>query len=597
MFNSKTLRVIPGVAAVSDPAIFNNFDTSQGYSAGANATTTYNSSGPNVRLTTSVAGDPGNANQCVKVVPQTGASIDASMFANFTFWINDTQGNNTVKVTMVDTSNALWSGWTATAAVQNTWVAISVPMSSVTGINKGAIKEIRLGEWNIGTYFVDGLQFNTLAAVIFNNFDTSQGYSAGANATAAYNSSGQNIQLTTSVAGDPGNANQCVKVVPQTGVSVDASTFANFTFWINDTQGNNTVKVTMVDTNNALWSGWTTTTATLNTWVGISLPMSSVTGINKGAIKEIRIGEWNRGTYYIDGLQFDNSAASGTWGVRTFAPYVDITAWPTPSINDTYAKTGQKYYTLAFIVSDSSTNPSWGGVYSMSDNFYLTEVNNIRSNGGDVIVSFGGAAGQELALTNTNVTSLQAKYQAVIDKYKLTWIDFDIEGGATGDTASVDRRNKAIKGLQDNNPGLHVAYCLPVMPTGLDDNALNLLKNAKTNGVRIDSVNIMAMDYYSNIANGQMGNNAIQAAKSTYNQCTNAGITTKIGVTPLIGKQDAGDPEIFFQSDATTLLSWAQSTSWMTSLHFWSLNRDSGQESTGISQAAYDFTNIFKAFK
>jgi aryl-phospho-beta-D-glucosidase BglC (GH1 family) len=143
----------------TNTVIFNNFDTSQGYSAGANATAAYNSAGQNIKLTTSVSGDPGNANQCVKVVPQTGGSVDASMFTNFTFWIEDTQGNNTVKVAMIDTNNAIWSGWT-TAAVQNTWIGISLPMNSVTGINKGAIKEIRIGEWNIGTYYVDGLQFN-----------------------------------------------------------------------------------------------------------------------------------------------------------------------------------------------------------------------------------------------------------------------------------------------------------------------------------------------------------------------------------------------------------------------------------------------------
>jgi hypothetical protein len=160
MFKKIVSHLLTESNAASDAVIFNNFDTSQGFSAGANATTSYNSSGQNIKLTTSVSGDPGNANQCVKVVPQTGASVDASMFANFTFWIDDTQGNNTVKVTMVDTSNALWSGWT-TAAVQNTWGGISLPMSSVTGINKGAIKEIRIGEWNKGTYYVDGLQFDT----------------------------------------------------------------------------------------------------------------------------------------------------------------------------------------------------------------------------------------------------------------------------------------------------------------------------------------------------------------------------------------------------------------------------------------------------
>ena len=48
----------------------------------------------------------------------------------------------------------------------------------------------------------------------------------------------------------------------------------------------------------------------------------------------------------------------------------------------------------------------------------------------------------------TDVTALAAGYQEVIDTYKLSWVDFDIEGAALADIISVDRRNKAIKLLQ-----------------------------------------------------------------------------------------------------------------------------------------------------
>ena len=41
---------------------------------------------------------------------------------------------------------------------------------------------------------------------------------------------------------------------------------------------------------------------------------------------------------------------------------------------------------------------------------------------------------------------MQAQYQAVIDAYTLTAIDFDIEGVAVADGPSVDRRNAAIAG-------------------------------------------------------------------------------------------------------------------------------------------------------
>ena len=55
--------------------------------------------------------------------------------------------------------------------------------------------------------------------------------------------------------------------------------------------------------------------------------------------------------------------------------------------------------------------------------------------GGDVIVSFGGAANHELAEVITSATALQAAYQSMIDAYGLTHIDFDIEGAAVADRA------------------------------------------------------------------------------------------------------------------------------------------------------------------
>lgn len=300
--------------------------------------------------------------------------------------------------------------------------------------------------------------------------------------------------------------------------------------------------------------------------------------------------------------QADNDT-SGSWGSRIFAPYVDVMLWPTFSINDCYEKTNQKFYTLAFITSNGAGNPAWGGITGIDTDFYADEINNIRSKGGDVIVSFGGANGIELAQSNTDAAALQSKYQSVIDKYKLTWIDFDIEGSAVADKAAVDRRNKAIKGLQARNPNLKVAFCLPVLPSGLTDDGLYVLKNAKENGVRIDVVNVMAMDYGDGQApnpDGKMGDYAIQAARATYDQCNSLGISVKIGVTPMIGKNDV-QTEVFYQSDARKLLSFAQSNSWVRLLAMWSVNRDNGRggalyQSSNITQTDLEFTNIFKVF-
>jgi hypothetical protein len=42
----------------------------------------------------------------------------------------------------------------------------------------------------------------------------------------------------------------------------------------------------------------------------------------------------------------------------------------------------------------SSGNPAWGGTDSIYNPYYANYIGGIRNNGGDVIVSFGGAGGE-----------------------------------------------------------------------------------------------------------------------------------------------------------------------------------------------------------
>src|SRR5206468_1781208 len=115
------------------------------------------------------------------------------------------------------------------------------------------------------------------------------------------------------------------------------------------------------------------------------------------------------------------------------------------------------------------------------------QVSALRSMGGDVIVSFGGAANQELAQSCTTVDALAAQYQAVVDAYGLTSIDFDVEGAAVADAASIDRRSKAIAQLQHSRK-LQVSLTLPVLPTGLTPDGLKVVRSARDNGVDVSVV-------------------------------------------------------------------------------------------------------------
>ena len=282
---------------------------------------------------------------------------------------------------------------------------------------------------------------------------------------------------------------------------------------------------------------------------------------------------------------------------KVYAPYVDVMLWPTFNLMNCYNATGQKYYTLAFITSGSNGQPAWGGITAMDQNFMLDQINQLRGVGGDVIVSFGGANGTPIDASITDVNALVSAYQSVINRYGLTWIDFDIEGFWIADQASIDRRNAAAKILQTNNPGLRITYCLPVSPSGLTGDGVNVINKAKNAGVSIYSVNVMAMDYGG--PNGAMGSAAITAAQGTRSQ---TGLS--IGITPMIGQNDS-QGEIFTLGNASEVLSFANSNSYVNMIAMWSVNRDNGgcpgQASasatcSGLSQGTFAFVNTFKSF-
>jgi hypothetical protein len=54
---------------------------------------------------------------------------------------------------------------------------------------------------------------------------------------------------------------------------------------------------------------------------------------------------------------------------------------------------GVKYFTIAFIVADGRGEPAINGWIPMSDNYLGSYISGLRSKGGDVIMSFGGAGG------------------------------------------------------------------------------------------------------------------------------------------------------------------------------------------------------------
>lgn len=330
----------------------------------------------------------------------------------------------------------------------------------------------------------------------------------------------------------------------------------------------------------------------------------------------------------------DGGTLPDGWPARVFAPFVDATAYPTPKLGDITAAAGVKHYALGFVVAKDATSceATWGTYYDIdkgpsaydggAEYFLYDHVAAVRAAGGDVLVSFGGAAGTELAGACADVESLVAQYTLVIDKLSLTRIDFDVEGYWVADDASVALRAQAIAKLQAARAAagkpLSVWFTLPVLPTGLTPDGLDVVGAALDAGVEVAGVNVMAMDYGDSAApspDGQMGMYAIQAATALQGQLagvyashgiakTDAELWALVGVTPMIGMNDV-TTELFHLTDAAELVDFGkdQGIGW---IGMWSINRDHPCPGTNYvaldcssvaDQAAdWEFSSVFLGF-
>ena len=105
--------------------------------------------------------------------------------------------------------------------------------------------------------------------------------------------------------------------------------------------------------------------------------------------------------------------------------------------------------------------------------------------------------------------------------YDVSRLDMDIEGRRSTKTDGIDRRNKAIKLLQDW-AAAKAGRCRSRTrcrhrASGLEASGLAVLQNAVANGVRIDIVKPMVFDYYDR-ATTDMGAAAINALNGLHAQ-------------------------------------------------------------------------------
>ncbi len=282
------------------------------------------------------------------------------------------------------------------------------------------------------------------------------------------------------------------------------------------------------------------------------------------------------------------AAAGAALPAHFAAPYLQIDSSDAGDMAADQAATGLKDYTLAFLTPASGCTPQWEDGGSGLGAF-TSQVSAISAAGGNVIISFGGESGGELAQTCTNVSALTAAYQNVVNTYGVTRLDFDIEGGVLADTAATSLRDQALAALQAQDPAVQVDFTLAVSPQGLPagtGSEFALLQDAKAKGVKVSVVNIMTMDF------GAGSNDladAESAAQGTASQLASLyGIPTSaayamMGLTPIAGTNDDGT--FFSTSNAQSLESFAASNG-VAELSFWEVD---GYD----KPAGYQYSSVF----
>jgi chitinase len=314
------------------------------------------------------------------------------------------------------------------------------------------------------------------------------------------------------------------------------------------------------------------------------------------------------------------SAAPRQLPKHIFAPYFE--GYTTDSPAALAAASGNKYLTLAFIQTPApgSCDIDWNGdaAAPIAWSHYGADIATIRAAGGDVVPSFGGYSadhgGQEIADSCTDVNKIAQDYESVVTTYGVTRLDFDVEDFSETNAAGVDRRNQAIKIVEDwaakTGRQVQFVYTVGTNMTGLNvPTGVNVLQSAVAHHARIDIVNIMTFDYYDNQPHEMAADTAAAAAavvqqlRAIYPHESDTQLYHHLGVTEMIGIDDFGPPEVTTTADAATIERWAAKKG-LAELSFWALERDNGgcvgtagsDSCSGVAQNTWQFSNTFEAF-
>jgi chitinase len=303
------------------------------------------------------------------------------------------------------------------------------------------------------------------------------------------------------------------------------------------------------------------------------------------------------------------SASAATLNASWYAqaPYVMPLDNNPPNLPAVMSATGEKAFMLAFILANgSSCSAAWDGTAPVaSDTAVAGVINGVRSAGGDVSVSIGGYGGTKLGQVCSSAATTAAAYQAVVDKYALKAIDFDLEEPEYENLTAVNNELGAAQILQKNNPGIYVSVTLPGTTSGTGYFGQNALNTAKSLGFTPDNWSIMPFDGgFNGAASQQSALTSFNGLLTTTFGWTAASAWAHEGISQMNGRSDTG--ETFTTADFASNLTFAKSKG-LGRFTFWSVNRDrqcaGGANSTtsgtcsSVVQGDWDFTKYGVQFQ
>jgi hypothetical protein len=285
------------------------------------------------------------------------------------------------------------------------------------------------------------------------------------------------------------------------------------------------------------------------------------------------------------------------------APYY-FNGWGNPPDPRTVMNaTGVKWFTMAFVLNSGYCTPMWDGGRPLTGGVDQNTINTIRSAGGDVVPSFGGAEGNKLEASCANADDLAGAYQKVISTYGLKAIDLDFEGDVYGDATIQQRLVDALKIVKADNPGL-VVYV--TMGSGQDGPGNDLITRAADSGLTVDVWTIMPFDFGGagqDMARltEQATDGLERAVRDAYHYTDDVAYRHS-GISSMNGITD--NQEIVTVANFQTILGYAGQHH-LGRLTYWATNRDrpcpgaypNDDTCSGVSQNAWDFTRTFARYQ